>query len=193
MKTATRDTPPDRRVALIRGINVGRAKRIAMADLRAVVEALGYGEVRTLANSGNVVFDVLDRIEATKDDPASRIEAAMEARHGISARVIVITVPELAEAVDKNPFRESRYEPSRLAVVVLVNPSDRKRLQPLTRQEWAPEAIALGKRVAYLWCANGVLESRVFPALTRVVGDAFTARNLATLTKLLALAGRASR
>ncbi len=43
-------------VALIRGINVGHAKRVAMADLRALVEALGYGEARTLLNSGNVVF-----------------------------------------------------------------------------------------------------------------------------------------
>jgi len=47
---------PDIRVALIRGINVGRAKRVAMADLRAVVTDLGYRDVRTLLNSGNVVF-----------------------------------------------------------------------------------------------------------------------------------------
>ncbi|HSD71146.1 MAG TPA: DUF1697 domain-containing protein, partial [Thermoanaerobaculia bacterium] len=42
-----------RHVALIRGINVGRAKRVAMADLRALVGDLGYGDVRTLLNSGN--------------------------------------------------------------------------------------------------------------------------------------------
>jgi uncharacterized protein (DUF1697 family) len=46
----------DRQEALIRGINLGRAKRVAMADLRALVEGLGYGDVRTLLNSGNVVF-----------------------------------------------------------------------------------------------------------------------------------------
>jgi len=43
-------------VALLRGINVGKAKRIAMADLRALIEGLGYTDVRTLLNSGNVVF-----------------------------------------------------------------------------------------------------------------------------------------
>ena len=47
--------PPTRHVALLRGINVGRAKRIAMADLRALVEGLGFGEVRTLLNSGNAI------------------------------------------------------------------------------------------------------------------------------------------
>ena len=43
-------------IALLRGINVGKAKRVAMAELRALVEKLGYGDVRTLLNSGNVVF-----------------------------------------------------------------------------------------------------------------------------------------
>ena len=46
-----------RHIALLRGINVGKAKRIAMADLRALMEALGYAGVRTLLNSGNAVFD----------------------------------------------------------------------------------------------------------------------------------------
>jgi len=48
----------ERRVALMRGINVGRAKRLAMVDLRALVEDLGYGDVRTLQNSGNIIFKV---------------------------------------------------------------------------------------------------------------------------------------
>ncbi len=56
-----------RHVALIRGINVGRAKRVAMADLRALVEGLGYRDVRTLLNSGNVVFTVTKK---NSDDEA---------------------------------------------------------------------------------------------------------------------------
>jgi uncharacterized protein (DUF1697 family) len=60
-----------RRVALLRGINVGRAKRVAMADLRELVESLGYREVRTLLNSGNVVFTVPSGV---RGDSARRIE-----------------------------------------------------------------------------------------------------------------------
>ena len=63
---------PDRQVALIRGINVGRAKRVAMADLRALVEGLGYRDVDTLLNSGNVVFTVPAGMKGT---PSSRIES----------------------------------------------------------------------------------------------------------------------
>ena len=65
-----------RHVALLRGINVGTAKRVAMADLRALVEGLGYGDVSTLLNSGNVVFTV--PAKAAKTSPATRIEQALE-------------------------------------------------------------------------------------------------------------------
>ena len=63
-----------RHVALLRGINVGRAKRVAMAELRALIEGLGYGDVRTLLNSGNVVFSAS---AATAGNAASRIEEAL--------------------------------------------------------------------------------------------------------------------
>src|SRR5688572_11970726 len=100
-----------RHVALLRGINVGRAKRVAMADLRALVEGLGYGDVRTLLNSGNVVFTVR---RAAKSDPASRIEKALAAQLGIASRVTVLTAPELAAVVEQNPLLKVADDPSRL-------------------------------------------------------------------------------
>ena len=64
-------------VALLRGINVGSAKRIAMADLRALVEGLGFRDVRTLLNSGNIIFSAPKN---RRDDAAARIEKAMSAK-----------------------------------------------------------------------------------------------------------------
>jgi uncharacterized protein (DUF1697 family) len=179
-----RVTMTRRHVALIRGINVGRAKRVAMADLRALVEKLGYGEVRTLLNSGNVVFTVPG---STRSDPAVRIENAITARLGISARVAVLTRAELAAVVADNPLGEVAYDPSRLFVTVLIDRADRKRLLPLARQAWAPDVLAVGARVAYLWCPQGMMESRLATAVNRLLGDAMTTRNWATMTKLHAL------
>ena len=173
-----------RHVALIRGINVGRAKRIAMADLRALVESLGYRDVRTLLNSGNVVFTAPG---AVRGEAGSRIEKAMAARLGVSARVTVLTAAELADAVKKNPLSKVTKDPSRLLVTVLRQPADRQRLEALAKQDWTPDALALGKRVAYIWCANGILESRAAEAVNRTLGDAATSRNWATMTKLQAL------
>jgi uncharacterized protein (DUF1697 family) len=171
---------------LIRGINVGRAKRVAMADLRALVESLGYGDVRTLLNSGNVVFDVP---ASARGDPAVRIEQAMTRRLGVSARVTVLTAGEVAAAVADNPLGRVASDPSRLLVTILTNPADRKRLLPLARQDWTPDVLAVGGRVVYLWCPKGMMESRLAEAVSRLLGDAATTRNWATLTKLHALVG----
>jgi uncharacterized protein (DUF1697 family) len=175
-----------RQVALIRGINVGRAKRVAMADLRAQVEALGYRDVRTLLNSGNVVFTALG---VAPSETAARIEEVLAERLRVPARVTVLTAAELAAAVAGNPLLAVAADPSRLLVSVLTNPVDRPRLEPLADQDWAPEVLALGARVAYLWCPEGILASRLPEAVGRALGDAVTTRNWATMTKLHALAG----
>lgn len=176
-----------RRVALIRGINVGRAKRVAMGDLRDVVSNLGYQDVSTLLNSGNLVFTIPGTV---RGDAAARIEKAMAHQLGVSARVTVLTAEEVAAAVRRNPLRAVATDPSRFLVAILANPSDRARLRPLTRQDWGEEALALGARVAYLWCAGGILKSPLAQAVGRVLGDAVTSRNWATMTKLHALASR---
>ncbi|HEX8272791.1 MAG TPA: DUF1697 domain-containing protein [Longimicrobiaceae bacterium] len=174
----------DMQVALLRGINVGRAKRVAMADLRALVEELGYGGVRTLLNSGNVVYSAPG---AAPDEAAARIEEAIAARLGITSRVIVLTAAEVAAAVAGNPLGDVADNPSRLFVAVLRDPADRARLEPLAGRDWGREVLALGPRVAYLWCPDGSMGSRLPEEVGRVLGDRVTTRNWATLTRLHAL------
>lgn len=175
---------PGRHVALLRGINVGKAKRIAMADLRALVADLGYGDVSTLLNSGNVVFTAPG---ADPEDAARRIESALRERTGVSARVVVLTAREIAEAVEGNPWREEVLDPSRLLVTVLYDPADRRKLEPLMDQDWGTDRLALAGRVAYVWCPDGVLQSKLPDATARVLRDAATSRNWATMLKLHAL------
>jgi uncharacterized protein (DUF1697 family) len=175
-----------RQIALLRGINVGKAKRIGMADLRAVFEGLGHTDVRTLLNSGNVVFT---SPRTTRGNPAARIEKEIAARLGVSSRVTVLTAAELEAAVHGNPFGKRADNPSRFLIAVLNDPADLPRLKALARQDWGAEGLALGTRVAYLWCPNGILESPLATALGRELRDAVTSRNWTTMTKLLALAG----
>lgn len=173
-----------RYVALIRGINVGKAKRVAMAELRALADKLGYSGVRTLLNSGNVVFD------AGREAPralAARIEAGMLTKLEVSARVTVLTGAEFATVVEENPLGGVADNPSRLFVAFLSEPKDRARLQPLARQAWKPEALGLGSRAAYIWCPAGMMESPLTEAVGRVLGEATTTRNWATVTKIRAL------
>lgn len=175
-----------RLVALLRGINVGRAKRIAMADLRQVLADMGYSDVRTLLNSGNVVFDCS---LADAADCAARIEDALVLKLGVPAKVTVIDAAQLAEIVAQNSLHSMASDHSRLLVAVLNKPDeDRSKLEPLAHQSWQPEAFALGRHAAYIWCPDGVLASRAAAAMGKALGDAVTSRNWSTINKLHALA-----
>lgn len=180
-------------IALLRGINVGSAKRVAMADLRRLVEDLGYRDVRTLLNSGNVVFSVPDEAggEAAgvagglaAGEAAARIEKALVERLGVSSRVTALTAGELAGVVADNSLAEHADNSSRLFVAFFADAAANAALEPLLAQDWAPEKLAAGERAAYLWCPDGVIASRLSKAVDRALGDAVTTRNWATVTKL---------
>jgi uncharacterized protein (DUF1697 family) len=173
-----------RQVALIRGINVGKAKRVAMADLRAAMEALGYADVKTLLNSGNVVFTA----GVAPAKAAASIEKILKDEIGVPARVTVVTAEEIATAVAENPLLDVADNPSRLFVAVLTTPADLSKLKPLTKETWDPEVLALGTRVAFLWCPHGPIDSPLSQALARALGDGVTSRNWATILKIHAAA-----
>src|SRR3989442_13827412 len=147
----------------------------------ALLERLGYREVRTLLNSGNVVFTVPAGV---KGDPAARIEQALDSELGVTARVTVLTAQELNQIIEQNPLLAVADNPSRLLGAVLSQAADGARLQPLLQQDWAPDALALGDRVAYMWCADGVLASALSQAVRPALGAAATARNWSALRNL---------
>lgn len=183
-RTATADS---RRIALLRGINVGRAKRVAMADLRGLVEDLGFTRVRTLLASGNVVFAAPG---VAPSEAAAAIREALAARLGLAVRVTVVTAAELDTAAEENPLALKDRDPSRLLVAFPADSTVLSRLATLAEEEWAPEALAVGSRAAYLWCPDGILGGRLAKAVDRAVGDAVTSRNVATVRKLRDLARR---
>ena len=173
-----------RYVALLRGVNnIGATTRISMTDLRILFEDLGFRDVRTLLNSGNVVFSAPD---AGPDRLAARLEKALTSTLGVTSRVTVLSSGEVATVVRGNPLRDVATSPSDLLVMVPRTPSELGRLKPLLKERWSPEVLALGSRVAYLWCANGVPRSPVWNAVDRALDRSGTVRNIATFTKVLA-------
>jgi uncharacterized protein (DUF1697 family) len=171
-------------VALLRGINVGRAKRIAMADLRKVIGDLGFTGVRTLLNSGNAVFM---GPKATHKEVRRAIEEALVMKLGVPSRVTVLDSEELAQVVAGNPLADRVEEPARLLVFFLTRPRDHDRLEPLPAKDWGGEVLALGKRAAYISCPAGILQCRAAGAVGTELGDATTSRNWSTVLKLHAL------
>lgn len=178
---------PNRYAALLRGINVGRAKRIAMADLRALFETLGFTDVRTLLNSGNVVFTAPKSKGANSESLQERIETAMAKKLGVAANVVVLRAAEVEAMVDGNPLPKGLEEPSRYLVAVLRRADEARKLDELLGKDWAPDALAVRGRAAYMWCPEGFLDSPLPAAVGRALRDQVTTRNWATLTKIEAM------
>lgn len=172
-------------IAFLRGVNnVGAAKRVAMADLRDLFASLGFSDVKTLLNSGNVVFSSMERDSAGLK---SRIEKAIAAKLGLKTTAIIFSASELRTTVNENPLLKIAVNRSHLLVLIPQKRSDLDKLKPLLEQEWEPEVLAKGRYAAYLWCANGVPRSPLWYAADRALERTGTVRNINTLSKAVAL------
>ena len=170
-----------RYAAFLRGINVGPAKRVAMSDLVALIESLGFRNVRTLLNSGNVVFEGPD---AAPGAIASRIRAAVAGKLGVDALAVVRTASEMTAVAKGNKLSSVATNPS-LLLVTLADPATLKRLAAIARTDWKSETVHVGKDAVYTWCPNGSLQSKVAVALLNEASA--TTRNWATIGKINAL------
>lgn len=170
-------------VALLRGINVGGHNRVAMADLRRLLEQLGHADVRTYIQSGNAVFTG-DRRDT--DALGRDLRAAMSDELGVSPTVIVRTAEELAAVADANPYAaEAAADPTTVHVAFLsAEPADPSTFA-FDADAYAPEGLCVGDRVRYLHLPDGMGRSRLAVDLGKRRSDVeVTVRNWRTVEKL---------
>src|SRR5262249_7280292 len=187
------DAPMPTHVALLRGINVGGNNKVAMADLRDVVASLGHTGVSTYIQSGNVLFTAR-KGAAQASALAAELERAIEQAFGLRLRVVVLSRAELAQVVGDNPYRA---EPNPKYVHVMFFPTEpgqqvRESVAAAEQQAAAKgggEEAAVVGRSLFLHTPDGYGRSELAVRLARAGGPASagTARNWATVTKLMAL------
>ncbi|MGH9097129.1 MAG: DUF1697 domain-containing protein [Acidimicrobiales bacterium] len=170
---------------LLRGINVGGNKRVAMADLRQLLSELGFTEVATLLQSGNAVFS----FRRTKPEVlARRIQSAIREQLGLEVSCIVRSREEMEAVMAGNPLGKVATDGSKLLLVFLSESPDHKRMAEHDAVELDADQIRLGDRVIYQWCPEGILAA---PAVGGFVEKYWsvttTGRNWNTVTKLVAL------
>jgi uncharacterized protein (DUF1697 family) len=184
-------------VALLRGINVGGKNKVAMADLREVVAKLGHTDVSTYIQSGNVLFTAGRGADATA--LASALADAITATLGVKSPVVVVSRDELAAVIAANPFPDEA-DPKRVHAVLLSGPvgadAAAKIDEALSRSaaKGARDELATVGRAVYLHTPDGFGNSELAAAVLRILtspraGVTGTARNWATVTKLMALCG----
>jgi uncharacterized protein (DUF1697 family) len=173
-----------RKIVLLRGINVGPRKRIAMAELRAALSDLGYEDVRTHLQSGNVLLTSA----AAPAKLAREIERAITERFGLEVDVVVRTPSELAAVVKSDPLGDIATNRSRYLVSFLSEKPSAAAVRTLKEADVSPEQFVVAGRELYAWHPAGVHRSKLNPLVERTLGVRATARNWNTVERLLELA-----
>jgi uncharacterized protein (DUF1697 family) len=170
-------------VALLRGVNIGPSKRIAMADLRALMESLDHTDIATYVNSGNVVFNPPK--PGSNEAIAAGIHAALVEHHGLDVGVIVRTAAELHAVIDGNPFPDAAAIPKTLHVAFLDREPEPGRVAALASVNRGDDDYRIAGDVAYLHYRHGIGKAIFMPkGLDRALGVTTTARNWNTVCDL---------
>jgi uncharacterized protein (DUF1697 family) len=174
-------------VAMLRGINVSGHNIIRMERLRAVFEDLGFAQVRTYVQSGNVIFET--------DDPptglAAKIERKILDEFGFEVPVLTKSAKELKDIIKRNPFvKEPEIDQSKLHVTLLSDDPPRNALGALEPLASGAEQVRIAGRAVYLYCPNGYGKTKLTnTAIEKKLSCRATTRNWATTNKLLEMAG----
>ncbi len=173
-------------VALLRGINVGRHKKIKMADLRALLGDLGMRGARTVLQSGNAVF------ESDESDLArlqKRLEAGICERFGFEAQVILRVAEDYKTALAQQPFTAAQLERGKHAMIVFLSAEPEPvAVAALRTENPGREMIQAAGNALYIFYTDGVAGSKLDnKRIERALNLVGSARNWNTCQRLLKL------
>jgi uncharacterized protein (DUF1697 family) len=163
-------------VGLLRAINVGGTGKLPMTELVSLCGECGFKDVKTYIQSGNVVF----KTSLSEPKAQAKLERALEAHMGKAVGVTLRSADELEAALAHNPFKKP--EPNRVYIMFVNDTLPRNALDKLVNP--GPEEVELGQRELFVHYPDGMGRSKLKLPFVKVG----TARNLNTVTKLIALA-----
>jgi uncharacterized protein (DUF1697 family) len=174
-------------IALLRGINVGGNRKVAMPELRDLVASLGFDDARTLLNSGNVIF-------SGRASPAAALERILEEeaekRLGLHTAFFLRTAEEWTAIIERNPFpAEAKSDPAHLVLQCLKSAPTAARVKAPQAASKGAEVIRADGQQLYIVYPEGIGRSKLTADLMeRSLGTQGTGRNWNTVLKLAALA-----
>jgi len=173
-------------VALLRGINVSGKNKVAMAELRGLVESLGYERVQSYIQSGNIVFASSSRT-ATK--VADTIAVVITRELGLDVTVIVRTAAEMERVLTSNPLLRQGADPAKLHVTFLATPPAAAAVRSLADVDRPPDEFSVATREVFVHCPDGYGDTKLNNAFfEKRLGVSATTRNWKTVQTLAALA-----
>jgi uncharacterized protein (DUF1697 family) len=171
-------------ISLLRGINVSGQKQVRMAELKSLYEDLGFENVRTYVQSGNVVFDSPER-EAGK--LTVQIEKLIEKTFGFFVPVLIRSAEDFRRILENHPFKHE--EPLRVLVTFLSETPEQSKLDALSCHEDKVDKFAIGEKEIFLFCPGGYGKTKLSNTFfEKKLGVAATTRNWKTVKALYEMA-----
>ncbi len=172
------------KIALLRGINVGGHHIIKMADLKEMMSNLGFTEVNTYIQSGNILFNAAQSNVAISE----QIKKGIETRFGYTIPVIVLDAEKLLEASNNNPYLNTEVDITRLHLSFLSDVPDTENSAQFISFDASPDAFSLYDQFVYLNLDTKYHKTKLSNALIeKKLGVEATTRNWKTVMKLVEL------
>ena len=169
------------KVAILRGINVGGKRKILMADLKSLCEKLGWKEVSTYIQSGNIIFKSEKENRELEDELAKGISE----HFGFDVPVLVRSSEELQNSVEQNPFYNSEADISKLHFTFLKDKPEAEELQVIKSHSFEPDQFAIDNQGIFIYCEGKYHESKLTNNFfERQLKIGATTRNWKTVMKL---------
>jgi uncharacterized protein (DUF1697 family) len=170
-------------VALLRGINLGGHKIVKMDQLRKTLEGLGFEDVKTYIQSGNVVFKAPAQ---PPENLAKKIAEKVVRQFGFPVPVLVKTSAEVGEVIENNSLlKEKGVDPSKLHVTFLWSAPEKSALTTLHAIAAGPDQFCCLGKAVYLHCPNGYHETKLGNnVLEKMLKVGTTTRNWKTVNQL---------
>jgi len=176
-----------RYISILRGINVGGNRKILMADLKSLFEKLGFSNVQTFIQSGNIIFESIKKESNT--DLERNIQKAISETFSFDVPVIVRTSEEMAESIANNPFwKEKDADIERLHLTFLKELPSVEKLEKIKDLQFLPDRFQIIGQEAFIFCSAGYSDSKLTNQFFESkLGVSATTRNWKTVMKLYAL------
>jgi uncharacterized protein (DUF1697 family) len=173
-------------IALFRGINVGGKNRISMLELMGVFQTIGYENVQTYIQSGNVVFSSDEKVVAKIK---ARIKTEILGKMGFDPTVLILSPKQLLDAIFHNPFPTN--EGKALHFFFFESQINQASAKSLKTLQGPTEEFKLGEKVMYLYAPEGIGRSKLASTVEKKLDTLVTARNWNTVSKLAAMTKKA--
>jgi uncharacterized protein (DUF1697 family) len=175
-------------IALLRGINVGGHKKIIMADLRILFQKLGFSDVASYIQSGNIIFHCQ---ESDISKLEQQIEQEIENAYGFKVPVLVLAASHLDKIIKDNPFKPfDEGDISKIFYVFLKDVPQKAAVELFNKTKYENERFFIQGDYIYLKCLAGMGKAKLTTNIfEKRLGVEATARNHKTTLKLLELAG----